>query len=313
VLSRHRSSRLAAACSGFAAYQQIKHAGAGAQRRILKGCVHTGKKDTPRKLSSTDSSMKVSRNLARACLRAGLVLLIILSTAPLLPVTATAMSVSPVYLDMVSTGPRSRADIRVINRSDRPLPIEAVVSRITHEADGQETVTRNNADFLVLPMQAMIPPGGRQILKVQWLGDPLITESREYRISVNQLPVTQPGEASAVQVVMNIAVVVTVAPPKGRPALELVDTGTADTGDGERRPVVTVRNPSKVHARLPHATLRLRAGGWDKVLSPATLQALLGIGAVMPGRTRSFQIPLPLPDTVKSVEADLDYRPPRRR
>jgi len=226
---------------------------------------------------------------------------------------AFAMGVSPVYLDMVSAGPRSRADIRVINRSDRPLPIEAVVSRVTHDAQGTLIVERDEADFLVLPMQAMLPPGGSQILKVQWLGDPVIAESRAYRISVNQLPVTEPGGDAAIQVLMNLAVIVHVAPPQGVPSLELIGHGTARGRGGERRPTVTVRNPSKVHARLPDATLRLSSGGWSKVLPPQTLDTLLGIGAVMPGQTRTFQLPVALPETVETLQAQLDYQPPGER
>lgn len=128
-------------------------------------------------------------------------------------VPVLAMSVSPVYLDMAYTGSRSRADIRVVNRYERALPIEAVVSRVTHASNGTEAVQRDSEDFLVLPMQAMIPPGGSQILTVQWLGDPLIEESRAYRISINQLPVAQPGANTAVQIVMNLTVAVNVAPP----------------------------------------------------------------------------------------------------
>ena len=226
---------------------------------------------------------------------------------------AHAIGVSPVYLDMASAGPRSRADIRVINRSDQPLPIEAVVSSVTHDAQGRPIVERNEADFLVLPMQAMLPPGGSQILKVQWLGDPLIEESRAYRISVNQLPVTVPGGDAAIQILMNLAVIVHVAPPQGVPSLELIGQGTARGRGGERHPTVTVRNPSKVHARLPDSTLRLSSGGWSKVLPPQTLDTLLGIGAVMPGQTRTFQLPVALPETVQTLQAQLDYQPPNKR
>jgi len=257
--------------------------------------------------------MRVLRQ-AFSCLYAAIVTLaVILASLTTAGVPALAMSVSPVYLDMVSTGPRSRADIRVVNRSERPLPIEAVVSRVKHSRDGTETVQRDSGDFIVLPMQAMIPPGGSQILKVQWLGDPLIDESRAYRISINQLPVAQPGAKTAVQIVMNLAVVVNVAPPEGQPALELLDSGAAQNREGKRVPTVTVRNPSKVHARLPHATLRLSGRGWRQALPPGTLQSLIGIGTVMPGQTRTFILPLNLPDDVSTVQAQLEYEPPRRR
>ncbi|RIA56341.1 fimbrial biogenesis chaperone [Dichotomicrobium thermohalophilum] len=257
--------------------------------------------------------MSVLRSLTARLLAASLLGLGLLFANGVESSPARAMSVSPVYLDMVSAGPRSRADIRVVNRGDRPLPIEAVVSRVIRDAEGNQIVKRNDTDFLVLPMQAMIPPGGSQVLKVQWLGDPMIAESRAYRISVNQLPVAEPSGQTSVQILMNLAVIVHVAPPEGAPALELVRHGTASGRNGARIPTVTVRNPSNVHARLPDATLRLRGGGWRKVLPPQTLDALLGIGTVMPGQTRTFQLPVPLPDDVQSLQAQLDYQPPSRR
>jgi len=225
------------------------------------------------------------------------------SVAPL-----RAMSVSPTYLEMASAGSRSRADIRVVNSSQKPLPIETVISRVTRDAKGNDIVRRDDADFLVLPMQAMIPPGASQVLKVQWLGEPLIEESRAYRISVNQLPVAQPGASTTVQVVLNFSVIVNVAPPEGAPDLQLVDTGIARSRDGKRIPALTVTNRSKVHARLPEARIHLSGGGWSQVLSPGVLQALVGIGTVMPGQTRTFKVPVTLPDEVRSLEARLEYQ-----
>jgi len=47
-------------------------------------------------------------------------------------------------------------------------------------------------------------------------------------------------------------------------------------------------------------------------LTPQLLDGLLGIGAVMPGETRTFRIPVALPESVQSLRAQLDYHPPDR-
>lgn len=242
-----------------------------------------------------------------------LALVAILCAQTALAPPARAMSVSPTHLEMTSAGPLSRADIRVHNRSDRPLPIETVVSRVKRNAEGNEIVTRDEADFLVLPMQTMIPPGASQVLKVQWLGEPLIEESRAYRISVNQLPVAQPGVSKAVQVVLNFVVIVNVAPPEGTPDLRLLGSGITRSRAGRRIPTITVTNRSRVHARLPESRLVLSGSGWSQELSPAALQALVGIGTVMPGQTRTFEVPMALPDNVQSLEARLEYLGRERR
>ena len=254
--------------------------------------------------------MKRSYTIVRcctACLLAGLAMLLAGATL------AKAMSISPTHIEMTTLGPDSRADIRVFNGSDMPLPIETVISRVTRDAKGNKIVRRNEADFLVLPMQAMIPPGRSQILKVQWLGEPLIEESRAYRLHINQLPVAQPGQGKAVRIVLSFAVIVNVAPPKGQPDLQLVKTDITRSRAGKRVPALTVTNRSKVHARLPEARIHLSGGGWSRVLSPGVLEGLIGIGTVMPGQTRTFEIPLTLPDNVGSVEARLDYQGRARR
>jgi len=217
------------------------------------------------------------------------------------------MSVSPTYLDMASAGPNSRADIRVLNDSDKPLPIETVVVRATRDAEGEEVLKDEEADFLVLPMQAMIPPGGSQVLKVQWLGEPLIEKSRAYRIFVTQLPVAQPDDSKSLQLVLKFGVIVNVAPPEGDPSLQLVRAEITRSREGKRVPSLTVTNPSKVHARLPEARVQLSGGDWSKSLAPGLLQGIVGIGTVMPGETRTFDLPIRVPDNVQSIEARLDY------
>lgn len=249
----------------------------------------------------------------QTCFRFALCLHLLLAALTMPGEPAAAMSVSPTHLEMTSAGPNSRADIRVFNNADKPLPIETVVSRVTRDADGNEVIKREDADFLVLPLQTMIPPGGSQVLKVQWLGEPLIEESRAYRIAVKQLPVAQPGERKSVQLVLKFSVIVNVAPPEGRPALRLVRAGIARSRKGKRIPRLTVTNPSRVHARLPEARVQLSGGDWRKILSPGMLQGLLGIGTVMPGQTRSFDLPLPLPDSVQSLNAQIDYPAQPRR
>ncbi len=229
------------------------------------------------------------------------------------PQNAAAMSVSPVYLDMTSAGPRSRADIRISNPSDGPMPIEPVILRMRHDVNGAPVFEPDDADFLILPMQVIIPPRGSQVLKVQWLGEPMIEESRAYQISVNQLPVAQPDGSKSVQLLVNFGVIVTVAPPQGTPDLQLVRSEVTRTRSGSRAPTLTVTNRSRVHARLPDASITLSAGGWSAQVNAGVLTSAIGIGVVMPGQTRSFTLPISLPDGVDAVEARLDYRAPARR
>lgn len=244
--------------------------------------------------------------LSAASILAALVTLV--TTVP-----AFAMSVSPTHIEMASTGRTSRAAIKVTNTSGKPLPIEAVVQRLTIGTDGQQSVVRDDKNFLVFPPQALIAPGATQVLKLQWVGEPLIEKSESYKISINQLPVKLSKQTSAVQILVSFGVIVNVAPPQGSPYLVLVNTGLTSGKKGKRYPVITVKNPSPVHALLPQSTIRLRAGGWSRELPPTTLRRELGMGLVQPGATRRFILPVELPANVNSVQASLDFSSKARR
>jgi P pilus assembly chaperone PapD len=131
-------------------------------------------------------------------------------------------------------------------------------------------------------------------------------------MSVNQVPVKLPEGKSAVQIVMSFGVVINVAPPQGSPSLNLVTTGVeADKKSGKRYPTITVENPSNVHALLPQSTIALSGGSWSQTLSSALLSEKIGIGLVQPGAKRRFVLPVELPPDVKSVQANLDFKPKR--
>jgi len=229
-----------------------------------------------------------------------------------LPGISQAMSVSPTHVEMKSAGDSSRAQITVHNDSADALPVEAVVQRLTLDEAGKRSTAVDNASFLVFPPQTMIPAGGSQVFRISWTGEPLLDQSQSYLLTISQLPVKSNLAANNVRVVMAFGVVVNVAPPKGEAALNIVSSSLVTDAKGHVHPVVTVHNPSKVHALLPQATLRLSSGSWSQTLTPAVLGQKLGIGLVSPGKRRRFVLGIPVPPGVKEIQASLDYHPARR-
>jgi fimbrial chaperone protein len=224
-----------------------------------------------------------------------------------------AMNVSPIQLEMMSAGTSSRGAIRVTNESPTPLPVEVSVRRLTQDENGNRTYSPGGEEeFLLLPPQALIPPGASQVFRVQWVGEPMLAESQSFMLFVSQVPVKpRPGSTLAVQVVMSIGCMVNVAPPRGAPSLRITGTGVSAGESGRRHPTLTVFNPTSTHAFLPHATIRLSAAGWSKELASAELGSKLGIGLVQPGKQRRFVLPVALPDTVRTFTATIDFRPVR--
>ena len=237
--------------------------------------------------------------------------LLILGAVVLLAPAARAMSVTPIHVEMTSAGSGGRAQITVANDSPGPLPVEAIIQKMSLGEDGSQQLSTGGEDFLVFPPQALIPAGGRQVFRVQWVGEPVLNESQSFMLSMNQIPVRLPEGQTSVQVVMSFGVVINVAPPQGQPALKLVGTGITKAKDGKRHPTITVENPTKIHALLPDSTIQLAGGSWSHQFTPTELREKVGIGLVQPGHKRRFVLPVDLPAGVNQVKASLDYKPAR--
>ena len=225
---------------------------------------------------------------------------------------AEAMSVTPIQVEMNSSGPGGRAQIIVTNEGKDPLPVEIKLERLSLGESGERSLSKAPDNFLIFPPQALIKPGSAQVFRIQWVGEPLLSASESYMMSVNQIPVKLPTGKSAVQIVMSFGVVINVAPPQGLPELKLVGSGVeTDKKTGKRHPTITVENPTKIHALLPQSIIQVSSGGWSHTLSQSELGQRVGIGLVQPGKKRKFVLPVDLPANVSSVQASLDFKPKR--
>jgi fimbrial chaperone protein len=231
-------------------------------------------------------------------------------TVNVIALPAVAMTVSPTQVEMVSIGAGAHARITVTNTDDEPLAVEATLSRATLDEAGVPATSAAGDDFLVMPPQAIIAPGGTQNFRIQWLGDPLIESSQTYLLYISQIPVKRRSN-SVVQVVVSIGVMVNVAPPQGLPSLHIVSTGIVSDRYGVRHPTVTVENPSPVHALFPQSSVLLSSGTWSEIVPAGLLSERIGIGLVQPGHRRRFILPVELPPYVTSVRASIDFKPTR--
>jgi P pilus assembly chaperone PapD len=234
---------------------------------------------------------------------------VVLLAAGIAPRHATATSVSPIQLEMTSAGPSSRAQVKVTNSNQAPLALEASLKRMELDESGRQSLSEAGAEFLIFPPQAMVAPGVTQVFRVEWVGAPDLSESQSFLLSLAQIPLKNAKGQSTVQVIMSLGVLVNVAPFKGTPQIKLIGTDVEVEKSGKRRPAITVENPSRVHALLRDATIRLSNGSWSQTLSPVDFGQLVGAGLVQPGKRRRFTLPIELPPSVKAVQADIDYRP----
>lgn len=233
--------------------------------------------------------MRLSRFLMALCLG----FMVIVPAEP-----ALATTVSPVMIDLQSNGRGVVANISVNNTGASALPIEIQVIPLTPTATGlQPGKADTDEDLLVTPPSVLIPAGKTQTFRVQWLGDPELTSSKHYYVSINQLPVKLPEGESAVQVVYNFQVLVSVSSPDKKPQLTITSVGQA-TANGKPALAVTVHNGGEAHGYISQHRLKITAtdasGGeiFSKTISGAEFQQLVGYGLVATGQTRTVDVPL---------------------
>lgn len=222
---------------------------------------------------------------------------------------AQAMTVQPVVIDLQTAGRDMSQVITVENTFATPLPVELTVQELELGTDGVKQTGKDPGDLLVFPPQAIIQPGQTQTFRVQYVGDPALASSKHYYVTVAQLPVKLPEGQSAIQILYNFQVLVSVAPNGVKPKIVVAGAEIAMTPEGKPVAVLTVTNESPAHGYLSNGRLRVvekdKSGAqvFSQTLSGAQIQQTMGFGLIGGGQTRKITVPLELPSAEGTVEA----------
>lgn len=231
-------------------------------------------------------------------------------SALLLPAqVATAMTVQPVVIDLATAGRGMAQVITVENTFATPLPVELAVQELELTSDGVRQTGKDPGDLLVFPPQALIEPGQTQTFRVQYVGDPELAKSKHYYVTVAQLPVQLPEGQSAIQILYNFQVLVSIAPGGAKPRLSVASAEIGRDAAGKPVPVVTVANASGAHGYLSNGSLRVvekDASGKEvfrRTLSGAEIQQTMGFGLIGGNQSRRITVPVELPQAGGTIEA----------
>lgn len=234
--------------------------------------------------------------------------------------SADAMRVSPMVSEMTTTGAGSSARIEVGNIGSAAMPFETLITQLEVGPDGEMVEKPADESFLVFPPQGLVPSNGRQVVRVQWVGEPNIEASRAYYLWVRQLPVdfTPKGEGGGslqVSVLYTMKALLVVAPPGAEPDVQVESAIPAmvsppapqidpSLGGGEQVAPppepgleVTVVNRGKRYALMSGATWTISATDkagqpYLKTLSGQLVSETVGVGYLAPlGGRRTFKIP----------------------
>ncbi len=235
---------------------------------------------------------------------------------------AWAMRVSPMVSELTTSGAGSAARIEVGNIGSAALPFETRITRMEMGADGGITEIDADEDFLVFPPQGVVATGGRQVVRVQWVGEPNIDTSKAYYLWVRQLPVatdTTPSETGgsvSVSVLYTMKALIVVAPPGAEPDVKVVSIVPAEvsapapqvdpallTGqDAAPLPTepgleIVLENAGKRYALLSGATWSIEGTDvsgqpYRRQFSSEDISKTVGVGYLAPGGARrTFKIP----------------------
>lgn len=223
-----------------------------------------------------------------------------------------AMTVEPMLLDLNSSGKGAQQSFSVLNNSTAHLPVDIKILQIDLGPNGETKSTPVSSEFLIYPPQAMILPGGSQVFRVQWIGEPDISASRSYRLMVSQVPVKLAKDQSGIQIVTSFGVTVNVAPPGGKSEIVVTRVESALDTEGKRRAALTVKNLGNKHAYMRQSAISLSGGGWSAEMTPSGFAQQVGFGIVQPGKERRFVLPIEVPAGVSAIKATVKYDPAMR-
>lgn len=247
---------------------------------------------------------------------------------------AAQLAVEPLFLEVA---PGQSVAIRARNTSQKPMTLELEIARRHVDKNGVQTRTPADNDFIAIPPQAVVPPLGSQVFRLQSLPTGGI-ESKSYFVTVHQLPVKLddiPGGGAQLQMVFAFDVAVHTVPPGAEAKPVLISAGLSQTtiappkeaaapandrGDSADRievPAVeiTLKNAGTKYLYLQN--LDFVASGTDqsgaKVNLPSWDQTAIidaaGVTLVEPGAERTFKLPLRNTPALKSVSVEIRQRP----
>lgn len=227
---------------------------------------------------------------------------------------ALAMRVSPMVLEMESRGSGAVARVEVQNVNQGNLAFETRVFLMKFDEKGEIIETPADDRFLVFPPQGVLAPGGRQVVRLQWVGEPDLAASQAYYVSVQQLPVAFEAKANdaigaQVQVLYNMRALVVVAPPGAKPDVKASSVRQLNyqpptaAGSDKLPPMqdgveITLKNDGRRHAMMANFGWRLEGvdAKGEKLrvdISPEELNRAVGTGYVPALGQRTFRVPVP--------------------
>ena len=206
--------------------------------------------------------------------------------------SAAAFSFVPMSASMAPSGAQSILSFKVTNDTTQTIAVVIKVLTRSMDADGNETNTPVDKEFVVFPARVTVQPNSSQTIKVQYKGNPSLARELCYRVMAEQIPIDfTKQETSGVKVLFRYIAALYVTPAKATPKLVLGQIVGAEK-DGKKGLAVTLKNEGTRHALLSTPVLKVQeqASSIPVTLEAEATAAMDGQN-MLPALTRNFFVP----------------------
>ncbi len=216
--------------------------------------------------------------------------------------SALAYKVQPMLAEIAPIGKGSQMTMRIDNTGDSPLTIELVPLSFTMDEYGKETTESAEDDLLVIPSSAIVAPGRSQAVIVRYLGNPSITTSKPYRISVRQVKVSRSGqEQASLGLLLQFDTLLNVRPKNTNPNLS-VNSVTKN----EDNWLVSVENSGNSYGRITRTNWTISDKSHSLFVKNSEIGELIGGSLVLPNSKRIFTMKALDGFDIKTVDIKLE-------
>lgn len=196
-----------------------------------------------------------------------------------------AYRVEPMVAEMEPLGKRSQLAMRIDNTSNQPLTVELTPKSMTMDEMGNEVTQPADDELLIIPVTATIEPGRSQVVMLRYFGNPSISESKAYRVTVQQVHVERASgvDASNVGLLLEFNTLINVKPKNTSPRLEV--TNIKPNGDNW---LVEIANTGTSYARVNETGWRISDSNNNSFFRGSEIGKLVEGSLILPKSKRNF-------------------------
>lgn len=213
-----------------------------------------------------------------------------------------AFQVQPMVSEIQPIGSQAQQTMRILNDSSSPLTVEISAYDLLVDKNGDEDLQPNDDDFLIIPLTTIIPPGKSQSVIVRYIGEPVLSASKAYRIAINQVMVDLGTiDNSGVGMAVSFRTLLNVVPKDAEAKLIVKNKKQSQKAAWS----VLLENKGNKYIRLSEAKWIIKSKDKKMVIEGQDLSKALSGKLLLPNSSREVSIKIPSEFNADKSELDV--------